>query len=64
MRNGKTVGHVTSGSHSPSLSKSIGVAYVQSNCSDIGSNLTIDARGRELKATIVRTPFWTKGTSN
>ena len=64
MRNGKTVGHVTSGSHSPSLLKSIGVAYVKSNCSEIGSNLTIDARGRELKATIVRTPFWTKGTSN
>ena len=64
MRNGKIVGYVTSGSHSPSLLKSIGMAYVKSDYSEIGSNLTIDARGRELKATIVKTPFWTKGTAD
>tara|TARA_B100000029_G_scaffold112346_1_gene104515 strand:+ start:33330 stop:34451 length:1122 start_codon:yes stop_codon:yes gene_type:complete len=63
IKNGTVVGHVTSGSYSPSLLTSIGMAYVKSDYTKIGENLIIDARGRELQATIVNTPFWTKGTA-
>ncbi len=63
LANGTVVGDVTSGTHSPSLGKSIGMAYVESHCAAIGQELTINSRGRQLEATVVKTPFWKKGTS-
>ncbi|MEE2877038.1 MAG: glycine cleavage system aminomethyltransferase GcvT, partial [Candidatus Neomarinimicrobiota bacterium] len=63
IADGTTVGHVTSGTHSPSLEKSIGMAYVETGYSFVGSKLTIDSRRRQLEATVVKTPFWTKGTA-
>ena len=61
--NGSAIGHVTSGTHSPSLGKSIGMAYVESSYASTGNELTIDSRGRELEAIVVETPFWKKGTA-
>ncbi len=54
---GKEVGHVTSGCYSPILEKNIGLGYVAVEHAGIGNKIVINARGREVPAEIVKTPF-------
>ncbi|MCG3118360.1 MAG: Aminomethyltransferase [bacterium] len=63
LKDGAAVGHVTSGTFSPSLEKSIGLGYVASAHSAIGTELSIDIRGRAAKAKIVKTPFYQRPTT-
>jgi aminomethyltransferase len=49
---------VTSGTMSPSLGKSIGLAYVPVGYAAPGSKLWIDVRGRNLEAAVVSLPFY------
>ena len=53
-------GEVTSGTLSPMLGKSIGLAYVSASRSDPGTEITIDVRGRPRGARIVKKPFYTR----
>jgi len=62
LHDGVKVGHVTSGTFSPSLEKSIGLGYVASAHTAVGTELTIDIRGRAAKAKIVKTPFYQRPT--
>lgn len=55
--NGKTIGKVTSGTQSPSLSKAIGMGYVESGHAGIDSEIYIEVRDRLLKAKVVKFPF-------
>ncbi|HYY76315.1 MAG TPA: glycine cleavage system aminomethyltransferase GcvT [Gaiellaceae bacterium] len=62
-RNGMRVeegGEVTSGTLSPTLGKSIGLAYVSASRSDPGTEITVDMRGRPRGARIVKKPFYTR----
>ena len=62
-RNGMLVeegGEVTSGTLSPTLGKSIGLAYVSASRSDPGTEITVDMRGRPRGARIVKKPFYTR----
>ncbi|MCL4112032.1 UNVERIFIED_CONTAM: hypothetical protein GTU68_034535 [Idotea baltica] len=52
------VGHVTSGTFSPTLEKSISMAYVDSNCSAVGTQLNVNIRGKEYPARVVPLPFY------
>lgn len=52
------VGYVTSGSPAPYLKKNIGLAFVPTEFAKTGQEITIDVRGRKLKAEIVPTPFY------
>jgi aminomethyltransferase len=51
------IGKVTSGTLSPTLGVSIGIAYVQADHANIGQNILVDIRGRPAKAVVVETPF-------
>lgn len=53
-------GEVTSGSHSPMLDKGIGLGYVPAERSEPGTTLTIDVRGRERRAEVVKKPIYEK----
>ena len=53
----KRVGKVTSGTMSPSLGIGIGTGYVQRDFSKIGTEISLDVRGKRLKALIVKPPF-------
>jgi aminomethyltransferase len=53
----KEIGRVTSGTLSPSLNVSIGIAYVDAAYAEIGSEFNVDIRGRGAKARVVATPF-------
>jgi len=52
-----TVGTVTSGTRGPSVDAPIGLAYVDRAHSEVGTELTIDVRGRMATAHVVKTPF-------
>jgi len=54
---GNTIGEVTSGTHSPSLNKAIGMGYVTSTNSNPGSEIFVEVRDKQLKAKVVKTPF-------
>lgn len=55
---GNPMGHVTSGSYSPSLQKSIGLAYLPVDRSAVGARFKVDVRGKMLEAGVVETPFY------
>jgi aminomethyltransferase len=56
--NGKSqIGYVTSGNHSPMLNMGIGMGYVSHKYSELGTEISIDVRGKIVPAQIVRTPF-------
>ena len=55
---GNTIGHVTSGTMSPSLSKGIGMGYVTTQASSIDNKIQIQIRKKLVPATIVKLPFY------
>ncbi len=55
--NGKKIGTTTSGTFSPNLKKSIGMARVGSGILKIGDEIGIVVRGKELKSKVVKRPF-------
>ena len=54
---GQTIGKVTSGTMSPSLGKAIGMGYVQTAHSAIGTEIFIEIRNNPVKAKVVKMPF-------
>jgi aminomethyltransferase len=55
-------GEVTSGTMSPSLGVGIGMAYVPSERSALGSDLEIDVRGKMRRAVVKQKPLYRKGS--
>jgi aminomethyltransferase len=55
------IGHVTSGTQSPSLGFGIGMGYVKTELSAPGTEIFIKIRNKSLKAKIVKPPFYKKG---
>ena len=51
------IGHVTSGTQSPSLGKAIGLGYVRTSLATIGSEIFIKVRDKLLQAKVVKVPF-------
>ncbi len=55
---GKEIGEVTSGTVSPTLNKSIGLAMISSEFAKENSEIEVIVRGKSQKAKIVKTPFY------
>jgi aminomethyltransferase len=55
---GQEIGVVTSGTHSPTLKKPIGLAYLPPEKSAPGTEFMVLIRGRETRARVVPTPFY------
>jgi aminomethyltransferase len=55
---GRETGHVTSGSPSITLKKNIGLVYLPTEFSAIGSKFQVSVRGRMCDAQVVSTPFY------
>lgn len=58
LKQGEHIGFVTSGTHSPTLNKPIGMAYVPTRHARPGSEFDILIRGREVPARVVPKPFY------
>jgi aminomethyltransferase len=56
--NGHKIGEVTSGTMSPSLGIGIGLGYVPSVFSEVGSKINIQIRKNAVPATVVKLPFY------
>ena len=55
---GEKRGVVTSGSPAPFLKKNIGLAFLPPEFAKAGQEITIDVRGKHLRAEVVPTPFY------
>ena len=55
---GDVVGHVTSGTYGPTVEKNIALAYVPTPLSKVGTALAVRIRGKDVPATVVKTPFY------
>jgi aminomethyltransferase len=56
-QNNEVIGHVTSGTQSPSLRKAIGMAYVQLEYAKAGTEIFIKIRDKMVPAKVVKMPF-------
>lgn len=63
LADGQPVGRVTSGTFSPTLQKSIAMAYVSSAYSAIGTELQLDLRGSLTSAVVTPLPFYRRAGS-
>lgn len=55
---GKCIGEVTTGTQSPTLKRNLGLALIDANYSELGTELWVEIRGKRLKAEVVKTPFY------
>ncbi|MFC2161001.1 glycine cleavage system aminomethyltransferase GcvT [Acidobacteriota bacterium] len=55
---GKKLSEVTSGTFSPYLKKSIGLTYLPVEFTEVGTDITIDIRGKHIPAKIIPLPFY------
>jgi len=62
--NGRSVGKVTSGTQTPTLKKSIGMAYLPQENTSTGSEFEVDIRGRRTRARVVPMPFYKRAASS
>jgi aminomethyltransferase len=60
LHGGKEVGTVTSGTFSPSLEVGAGMAYVNSDLAEPGTEIEIDVRGKRRPARIASKPLYSK----
>ena len=52
------VGHITSGSWSPTLEEAIALAYVPASDAKLGTELAVEIRGKAEPALVVKRPFY------
>ncbi len=57
-KDGEHIGFVTSGTHSPTLNKPIGLGYVPIRYSKPDTEINVIIRGKPVRARMVRTPFY------
>ena len=60
LAGGEPAGVVASGTHSPSLERGIGLAYVRSELATPGTEVEIDVRGRRRSARVESRPLFSK----
>jgi aminomethyltransferase len=60
---GKEVGVCTSGSPGPTVGKNIGLGYLPTAMSEVGTKLHVDCRGKNVEAIVVKTPFYKRSGS-
>ncbi|QQK75899.1 glycine cleavage system aminomethyltransferase GcvT [Salicibibacter cibarius] len=57
---GNEIGHVTSGTQSPTLGKNLGLAIVNTDYASNDTEIIVGVRKRKLKAKVVPTPFYSR----
>jgi aminomethyltransferase len=55
---GQEVGVCTSGSPGPTVGKTIGLGYLPTTMTTIGTRFFVDCRGKNVEAVVVKTPFY------
>ena len=63
MNTRRRIGHVSSGGYSPTLDRNIGLGYVPTGFSALGTRFSVDIRGRPVEAEVVSLPFYSRKKS-
>lgn len=58
---GEEIGFVTSGTQSPTLKKSIGLALISTEHAGVGTPLKVEIRNKQIEAVVVKAPFYKRG---
>jgi aminomethyltransferase len=58
LRDGQSIGKVTSGTFAPTLNKALAMAYVDPAHSAVGTTCAVDVRGKAEAARVVALPFY------
>ncbi len=61
LKDDKEIGFITSGTQSPTLNKNVGLALINTDYTEISTEVDVKVRKRILKAKIVPTPFYKRG---
>jgi aminomethyltransferase len=57
-RDGREVGVCTSGGPAPTVGKNIGLGYLPTAMTELGTPFLVDCRGKNVEAVVVKTPFY------
>lgn len=52
------IGYITSGTHTPTLKKSLGLALISIQFSEIGTDVLVEIRGKRIEAKVVKSQFY------
>ena len=55
---GAEIGICTSGSPCPTVGKNLGLGYIKTDKSEVGTKFLVDCRGKNIEAVVVPTPFY------
>lgn len=55
---GVKIGEVTTGTQSPTLKRNLGLALLDTAYSEIGTEVFVEIRGKQLKAVVIKAPFY------
>jgi aminomethyltransferase len=58
FKGAKQIGEVTSGTHSPTLKRNIGLALIDIEHAFLGERLEVEIRGKRVIAETIKTPFY------
>lgn len=61
LKQGVTIGEVTSGTKSPTLGRAIAMGYVKTEEAEVGNRVAVEIRGRQAGARVVALPFYRRG---
>ena len=57
---GKQIGEVTTGTQSPTFKTNVGLALIDKSFAQLGTELLVEVRGKQLRAKVVKTPFYAR----
>ncbi|MEK4004104.1 glycine cleavage system aminomethyltransferase GcvT [Paenibacillus sp. FSL H3-0333] len=55
---GVKIGEVTTGTQSPTLKRNLGLALLDAAYTEIGTEVYVEIRGKQLKAAVIKAPFY------
>ena len=58
---GEEIGTVTTGTHSPTLKKSLALALLPIEYTQVGTEVKIEIRNKQVDAVVVKSPFYKRG---
>lgn len=59
---GRKIGEVTTGTQSPTLKRNLGLALIDADYTELGTEVWVEIRGKRLKAEVVKSPFYKRTT--
>ncbi|MCG7407351.1 glycine cleavage system aminomethyltransferase GcvT [Paenibacillus sp. ACRRX] len=55
---GEQIGEVTTGTQSPTLKRNLALALIDTKYADLGTEVYVEIRGKQLKAQVIKAPFY------